>query len=72
MPMRTELPVRTARMNNPPSALDRVASWIGATLNSPEFLMVALFCATGLWLTAYFIHYFPDFGAMAESIESFP
>ena len=41
-------------------------------LSSPEFLAVALFCTVGLWVTAYFIHYFPDFGAMAVSLEIFP
>ena len=72
MPMRSELPVRAARMSNPPSLPNAGGSRIGAMLSSPEFLAVALFCTVGLWLTAYFIHYFPDFGAMAVSLEIFP
>jgi len=72
MPMRAELPIAAARMNNTPSVLDSVWSWFAATVKSPEFLMVALFCAVGLWLTFYFIHYFPDYGAMAETLEVFP
>jgi hypothetical protein len=72
MPMRAELPIAATRMSYPPSALDRVGSWIIATIKCPEFLMVALFCAVGLWLTFYFMHYFPDFGAMTESLEVFP
>lgn len=72
MPMRAELPVAAPRISKPPSALDKVGSWIIATIKSPEFLMVAFFCAVGLWLTFYFIHYFPEFGAMAEGLEVFP
>ena len=33
-------------------------SWIVATVGDPEFGMIALFCAVGLWLTFYFIHLF--------------
>lgn len=72
MPMRAELPIAAARISNPPSPLGRVGSWISATFESAEFLMVALFCAVGLWLTFCFIHYFPDFGTMAASLQVFP
>ena len=72
MPMRAELPIRAARASNDPPVMDKAWSWIVATVQSPEFLMVALFCAIGLWLTFYFIHYFPDYGAVAESLEAFP
>lgn len=72
MPMRAELPVAAARIINRPSPFDRVGSWIIATIRCPEFLMVTLFCAVGLWLTFYFLHYFPDFGAVTESLEAFP
>jgi hypothetical protein len=72
MPMRAELPIAVTRTRNDPSALDRAWSWIIATIKNPEFLAVTLFCAVGLWLTFYFMHYFPDYGAMSASLQAFP
>jgi hypothetical protein len=51
---------------------DQVWAWIVATVKNPEFLMVVLFCTVGLWLTFYFIHFFPDFGEMAEALQQIP
>ena len=70
MPMRSELQMAPVRIRHQPSRLGRVGAWINATLNSPDFLMVALFCTVGLCLTLYFLHYFPDFGAVAESLQT--
>ena len=70
MPMRTELQVAAVRIRHRPSGLGRVGSWINAALNCPDFLMVALFCTVGLCLTLYFLHYFPDFGAVAEALQT--
>jgi hypothetical protein len=72
MPMRAELPIASARMSNDPSVAERLWSWIVATVKNPEFLMVAVFCAVGLWLTFYFMHHFPDYGAMTEPFQVLP
>jgi hypothetical protein len=72
MPMRAELPIATARTSSPPSALDKVAALTAATIKSPEFLMVVLFSLVGLWLTFYFINFFPDYAAMSTSLGVYP
>ena len=51
MPMRTDLQISDVRLNDRQSAMGEVWSWIAATVTNPEFGMVALFCAVGLWLT---------------------
>jgi hypothetical protein len=72
MPMRYELQISAAPLSDRPSAMWAIWSWIVATIKSPEFLMVVLFCAVGLWLTFYFIHYFPNYGEMVESLGQIP
>jgi hypothetical protein len=52
--------------------MDVLWEWIVATMENNEFLTVALFCSIGLCLTLYFMHFFPDFGAMAESPLGIP
>lgn len=69
MPMRSELPMPTVLLSRRVSATDKVLSWIVATLRSPEFLMVVLFCAVGLWLTFYLLHSVPNFGEIVASFE---
>jgi hypothetical protein len=48
--------------------------WTGllGALNSPDILVVLYFCAAGLLVSAAFIRMFPDFGALAESLNIFP
>jgi hypothetical protein len=78
MPMRGEIQVSAARpqvsatrsREREPS-VERAWKRLVAITENPEFLMIALFCTIGLWLTFYFIHFFPDYGAMAESLQSF-
>ena len=76
MPMRGEIQVSAAQPRTEPRprelAMDKVWQWIVVAIENPEFLMVVLFCAVGLWLSFYFIHYFPDYGAMIVSLEQMP
>lgn len=72
MPMRSEIQIAAARPSYRETWSDKVWQWIAATITNPEFLAIVLFCAVGLWLTFYFMHYFPDFGATAVSLEQFP
>lgn len=72
MPMRGEIQVSVARPCSRESRVDKVWAWIVAAIENPEFLMIILFCTVGLWLTFYFIQFFPDYGAMAASLEAFP
>jgi hypothetical protein len=69
MPMRGELSICPLKSRRRASATERVCAWIVATIKNPEFLMIALFCAVGLWLTFYFVHFVPEFGGMVESLE---
>jgi hypothetical protein len=64
MPMREQLQIPSER----PFALENALSWMVRTIASPEFLMILLFSALGLWLTIYFVKFFPDFGAIAETL----
>jgi hypothetical protein len=72
MPMRGELQISTARPSSRKTWAEGVWERIVAIIENPEFLIVALFCAVGLWLTFYFVHFFPDYGAMVESLECMP
>ena len=84
MPMRGEIQVTAVRSRDREtwretwreawreSWANKVWAWIVATVENPEFLMVVLFCTVGLWLTFYFIHFFPDFGEMAEALGQIP
>jgi hypothetical protein len=38
----------------------------------PDLVMVIVFCAIGLLVTANVVLRFPDFGAMVEQLEQFP
>lgn len=67
MPMRGELQIAMDRPGDRLRRLNEVWSWIVATIKNPEFLMIVLFCAVGLWLTFYLIRFCPDFGAIAGS-----
>jgi hypothetical protein len=61
VPLRADLPVvtvATRKWTSPPS---RHWAWTVATIKDPEFQMVVLFCAVGLWLTFCFMHDFSDF-----------
>jgi hypothetical protein len=55
MPMRSELRVSSLDLDDRQSASD---AWpaIVTTISDPEFAMIALFCAVGLWLTFYGLH----------------
>jgi hypothetical protein len=88
MPMRGEIQISAARPRQSEvpretwretrhetrreSWLDKTWQWIVATVENPEFLMIVLFCTVGLWLTFYFINFFPDFGAEAAMLQTFP
>jgi hypothetical protein len=79
MPMRGEIQVSAVRPQVSATRsrsrepwMDKVWGWIAATIDNPEFFMIVLFCTIGLWLTFYFIHFFPDYGAMAEALETLP
>lgn len=62
MPMRGELLVCTADRRKGRSQVGQIWAWVAGTIKNPEFQMVALFCAAGLWLTFYFGRHFPDSG----------
>jgi hypothetical protein len=66
MPMRSEIQISVAEPRRRETWMDKAWQWTVATVENPEFLMVVLFCAVGLWMTFYFIHYFPDFGALQQ------
>ncbi|MGB6537832.1 MAG: hypothetical protein WBF58_17925 [Xanthobacteraceae bacterium] len=70
MPARSELPAPVAALRQP-SATDQILSAVGATLRNPEFQMIALFCAIGLWLTFVAIQHFPGFGETVVSLGRF-
>jgi len=72
MPMRSEIQIAATRPRPRETWMDKVWQRIVATIENPEFLMIVLFCAVGLWLTFYFLHYFPDYGAMVVSLEQMP
>jgi hypothetical protein len=55
--MRGELQISAADLSTGRSVVDEVRSWIVATITNPEFGMIALFCAVGLWLTFYFFQF---------------
>jgi hypothetical protein len=69
--MRAELPIAGTRMRNHASAADKTWSWIVEPIQNPEFVMVALFCTVGLWLTFYIMHLVPDFGQILGSLDQF-
>lgn len=69
MPMRGELAVCAADRRKGKSQVGPIWGWTIGTIKNPEFKMVALFCAVGLWLTFDFIHRFPDFGAIVDLLE---
>jgi hypothetical protein len=72
MPMQNELPAWAARTRVRSSPTDRVYAWIFVTISNPEFLMVVLLCAVGLWLTLCFVRSFPDFGEIADALRQAP
>jgi len=56
--MRGELQTSAADLSNRrPVARDEWSCSL-ATLTNPEFGMIALFCAVGLWLTFHFMPFF--------------
>lgn len=63
--MRGELQISAAHRTNRKSMPDHVV----AEMTPVEFEIVALFCALGLLLSFYVIHFFPDFGALVGSLE---
>jgi len=66
MPMRGELQMRDIDPRDRRSAIDDAQPRIIATMANPEFGMIALFCAVGLWLTFYHLHFLSTFGAAAR------
>lgn len=58
MPMRDELQNSDIDLSDRQSAIGDGRSGIVTTVSNPEFGMIALFCAVGLWLTFYYLHYF--------------
>lgn len=68
MPMREELRTLSNRPDHRPTLASRACSCFFAAIRSPEFFMILLFSAVGLWLAIFFAHFFPDFGAIAESL----
>ncbi len=71
MPARSELPTSVVVLPRRVSEPDKILSSIAATLKNPEFLIVALICVFGLWLTFVLIHYFPDFANTVASLDMF-
>lgn len=63
MPMRDELQILDIDLSDRQSAIGDGRSGIVATVSNPEFGMIALFCAVGLWLTFYYLHLFQSFAA---------
>jgi hypothetical protein len=57
MPMRDELQISDIDLSDRRTINGDAASCIIPTITSPEFGMVALFCAVGLWTTFYFLHF---------------
>lgn len=68
MPMRGELPISASRPLKRESGLDVIYAWTVATIQNPEFWMVALFCAIGLLLSMAF---FSDLGELVGSLNQF-
>jgi hypothetical protein len=66
--MRGELQILPADLSNRRSAIDDAWSCSLATLTNPEFGMIALFCAVGLWLTFHGLHFLSNSGGMVESL----
>jgi hypothetical protein len=71
MPMRGELSILAIRSNARELTAETLWSAFETIVTSRELIAILGFCATGLLVTAYFIHRFPDFGAMAEIIDLF-
>lgn len=75
MTMRDELYIsavprpRTSHRN--PSAMGFWARLLRAA-TSADAVVILYFCTAGLLLSAAFIHLFPNFGEMAESLIIFP
>ena len=68
MPMRGELQISAADLSDRRRVADD--AWICslATLTNPEFGMIALLCAVGLWLTFYGLHFLSNSGGMADTL----
>jgi hypothetical protein len=68
MPARGELQISMERPGY--RLLPRNEIWcsIVAAIKNPEFLMIVLFCAVGLWLTFYLMNFCLDFGEIAGSL----
>jgi hypothetical protein len=54
-----------------PAASGAWTKWLAAA-TSGDLLVILCFCAGGVILSAAFIHMFPNFGEMAESLNIFP
>ena len=68
MPMRGELQISAADLSNRRHVADDEWSCSLATLTNPEFGMIALLCAVGLWLTFYGLHFLSNSGGMVETL----
>jgi hypothetical protein len=65
--MRGELQISAADLSNRRPVADKW-SWSLTTLTNPEFGMIALLCAVGLWLTFYGLHFLSNSGGMVETL----
>ena len=68
MPMRGELQISAADLSNRRPVADDKWSWSLTTLTNPEFGMIALLCAVGLWLTFYGLHFLSNSGGMVDTL----
>jgi hypothetical protein len=66
--MRGELQISAADLSNRRPVADDKWSWSLTTLTNPEFGMIALFCAVGLWLTFHGLHFLSNSGGMVETL----
>lgn len=53
------------------SAARALWSWLRDAVDDTNFIVVLGLCTIGLLATVIFIHYFPNFGEMAESLGQF-
>lgn len=68
MPMRKDIRTSSDRADHRPTIANKARACFFAAIRSPEFFLIVLFSAVGLWLAVLFTHFLPDFGAIAESL----
>jgi hypothetical protein len=72
MPMRSELPIPTARACVRQSAAEKIRSKCFAVAANPDLHFVVGFCVAGFLLTVNVVLRFPDFGQTFAALQVFP